>query len=484
MKRIPWIHAPQLKESRFDNPDTNKRPIQDIQTKVITNQLDQFDTKDVEQVWNLIYQQTIKGNYNAPKPDEVNSGHTTNYHHQLERTTDQPIYRRKSGTRIWGVQCPNATVTHNQTEQPTTHNTPIFMVAIRNGPNVGLGRFIRDFRSRNIPDRQLTIRSTRETSGTTIKPRKGSSFTINYGEISENLSRETLIKTPTAFTLRLNDDQGIRPRPPKNQRTTSISPLGWYRPTFQNIPHLTWEENGTSTTSLSLITGMCIAERLGPLAGTGPGTRVGPYPNSLTQREHTFPVSTQVEGLAPYPSLGEGTHGVENRKVKYDQPPMENTQDTSHRETERCVPNQQTSPTPEMNDHTMVRGQPLSKISWRIPTHGSTTDPTVPNQKKDHTSPAKDTFTRYPIMIENSNRETITLSKELLDQWMVRHGAYEQPNNPPSERGGGMNIQRQGTHYTIPAINGTSKQTAEGSTHTHNTEYRNLKNPNHGHGTE
>ena len=163
---------------------------------------------------------------------------------------------------------------------------------------------------------------------------------------------------------------------------------------------------------------------------------------------------------------------------------MENPKDTSHRETERYVPNQQTSPTPEMDDHTMGCGQPLSKISWRIPTHGSTTDPTVPNQKKDHTSPAKDTFTRYPIMIENSNRETITLSKELLDQWMVRHGAYEQPNDPPSGRGGGMNTQRQENHDTIPAINGTSKQTTKESTHTHNTEHRNLKNPNHGHGTK
>jgi hypothetical protein len=130
-----------------------------------------------------------------------------------------------------------------------------------------------------------------------------------------------------------------------------------------------------------------------------------------------------------------------------------------------------------MNDHTMVRGQPLSKISWRIPTHGSTTDPTVPNQKKDHTSPAKDTFTRYPIMIENSNRETITLSKALLDQWMVRHGAYEQLNDPPSGHGGGMNIPRQGTHTTIPATNWTSNQTAEGGPHTHTTELqsRNLR---------
>ena len=226
-----------------------------------------------------------------------------------------------------------------------------------------------------------------------------------------------------------------------------------------------------STTSLSLTTGVCVAESLGPLVGTGPWARVGPYPNSSTQREHMFPVSTRVEGFAPYQPLGEGTHMIDNRKVKYDQPLMENPNDTSHRETEQYVPNQQTSPTPEMDDHTMVCGQPLSKISWRIPTYGSTTDPTIPNQDKDHTSPATDTFTRYPIMIENSNRETITLSKALLDQWMVRHGAYEQPNKPPNEYNGNMKMPTQEARAKSPTTNGTFDSTTEGNPYTHTTKH-------------
>ena len=98
---------------------------------------------------------------------------------------------------------------------------------------------------------------------------------------------------------------------------------------------------------------------------------------------------------------------------------------------------------------------------------------TTPNQEQEHTPMATNTFTRYPRMIENSNRGTITLTKALLDQWMVRHGSYEQPNDPPSERSRSMSMPWQGTHTTIPATNWTSNQTAEGSPHTHTTEYCN-----------
>jgi hypothetical protein len=128
-----------------------------------------------------------------------------------------------------------------------------------------------------------------------------------------------------------------------------------------------------------------------------------------------------------------------------------------------------------MDDPTTTYHHPLPTIFWRTLIYKSTENPITPNQ--ENTPGAINTFTRYPRMIENSNRETITLSKALLDQWMVRHGAYEQLNDPPSGHGGGMNIPRQGTHTTIPATNWTSNQTAEGGPHTHTTELqsRNLR---------
>ena len=433
IKRIPWIQIPQLKESRFDNPDTSKKPIQGTQTKITTNQLEQFDTKDVEQEWNLAYRQTIIGNYGAPTSDEVNSGHTTSYHHQPENTTDQPIYIRGSETQVWGVQFPNATAAHNQIRQPTTYSAPIFMVAIRNGLNVGQGRFIRDFRNQSIQNRQLTIWNTWETSGTTTKPRTGNPLTTNYGEISKNLSRETLEKTPTAFIFQLNDNQSIWPQQPKNQRMASTPSLGQYQPTFQSIQHITWEGNDVSTAGLSLTTGAYATIHLGPLIGIKPWTQVGPRPNSSTQGRCSFPVSTRVQGLALGQPLDEETHAIEGLGIKNKQPLSEKLRNTSKYE--------------------------------------SATDPIIPNQEQEKTHSATNTFTRHPRMTENSNRGTITLSKALLDQWMVRHGAYEQPNNPPNGYNGNMKMPRQEARANIPTTNGTSDLTTEGSPYTHTTKH-------------
>ena len=469
IKRIPRIQIPQLEEFRFDNPDTSKKPIQNTQNKITTNQLEQFDTKDVEQEWNLAYRQTIIGNYGAPTSDEVNSGHTTSYHHQLENTTDQPINARGSETQAWGARVPNATATHNQIRQPTTHSAPIFMVTIRNGLNVGRSRFIRDFRNRNIQNRQLTIWNTWETSGTTTKPRAGNPLTSNCGEISKNPSRKTLEKTPTAFVFQLNDNQNIWPQQPKNQRIASTPSWGQYQPTFQSIQHTTWEGNDVSTTGLSLTTGAHATMHLGPLIGVKPWTQVGPRPNNSTQGRCSFPISTRVQGLALVQPSDEETHVMEGSEARNNQPLTENPEDTSHQRTKQHVPNKQTSPTSDKN--TTERDQPLSEKLRNTSKYESNTDPIISNQEQENTHLATNTFTRRPRMTENSNRGTITLSKALLDQWMVRHGAYEQPNDPPNGYNGNTKMPRQKARANIPTTNGTSNPTTEGSPYTHITKH-------------
>ena len=468
IKRIPRIQIPQPEEFRFDNPDTSKKLIQNTQNKITTNQLEQFDTKDVEQEWNLAYRQTIIGNYGAPTSDEVNSGHTTSYHHQPENTTDQPINVQGPETRAWGAQVPNATATHNQIKQPTTHSAPIFMVAIRNGLNVGRGRFIRDFRNQNIQNRQLTIWNTWETSGTTTKRKTGNPLTTNYGEISKNPSKETLEITSTAFVFQSNDNQNIWPQQPKNQRIASTPSLGQYQPTFQSIQHITWEGNDVSTAGLSLTTGAHATMHLGPLIGVKPWTQVGPRPNSSTQGRCSFPVSTRVQGLTLVQPSNEETHVIEGSGARNNQPLTENPEDTSHQRTKQHAPNKQTSPTSDK--HTTERDQPLSEKLRNTSKYESTTDPIISNQEQENTHPATNTFTRRPSMTENSNRGTITLSKALLDQWMVRHGAYEQPNDPPNGYNGNNEDAKAKARDNTPTTNGTPNPTTEGNPYTHITK--------------
>ena len=435
-QKVSWIHTPRLKEPRFGNPNTGTKPVQNTQTKVTTNQLEQFDTKDVEQEWISAYQQTIIGNHNAPTSNEIGPGHTTNYHHQPKHITDQPKHIRGSRTQALDVRFPNATTTHNQIEQPTTHNTPIFMVAIGNGFNVGRKRFVRGFRNQNIPDQQLTAWGGWKSSETTTKLGTKGPLTTNYREISKTLSEKTLIRPPAAFTLRLNDNQDIWPQPPKNQRTTSTPFLEWYQPTFQNDQHLTREGNGIYATGLPSTTRSCITESLGPPVEAGPWAFVRSCPNSSTQRRFAFPVSIQVRGLALSQPSEEGTHVTGSPKIEDNQPFVSNPEDTSHQRTKQYVPNEQTYPTSERDDYNTMCGHLMSEIVWRNPTCGGVVDPMIPNQKQKHTPPATDTFTQYPRIMENSNRETVTLSKALLDQWIVRHGAYEQTNDPPNKHSG------------------------------------------------
>ena len=166
-------------------------------------------------------------------------------------------------------------------------------------------------------------------------------------------------------------------------------------------------------------------------------------------------------------------------KANYTQPSVERSEGPSPQETKQ---HRRTPAISEMDDPTMIYYHPLSTIFWRTSIYRSTENPITPNQ--ENTPVAINTFTRYPRMIENSNRETVTLTKALLDQWMVRHGSYEQSNDPPCDQNESIDVPCLGTHTTNRGTTRIFYQTAERSPHTHTIEYYNSETPSTKEGTK
>ena len=66
--------------------------------------------------------------------------------------------------------------------------------------------------------------------------------------------------------------------------------------------------------------------------------------------------------------------------------------------------------------------------SKEMRTHINIIDPITSNQKKRYILRITDPFTRYAKLVEIPDKETITVAKALLDQWILRHGFYERNN--------------------------------------------------------
>ena len=136
----------------------------------------------------------------------------------------------------------------------------------------------------------------------------------------------------------------------------------------------------------------------------------------------------------------------------------------------------------EMDNPTMIYYHPLSTTFWGPSIYRSTENPITPNQ--ENTPVTINTFARYPRMMENSNRETVTLTKALLDQWMVRHGSYEQSNDPPCDHNKSIDTPGPGTHTTNCGTTRTFFRTTERSPHTRAVEYYKSETPGTRRGTK
>ena len=166
-------------------------------------------------------------------------------------------------------------------------------------------------------------------------------------------------------------------------------------------------------------------------------------------------------------------------KTNCTQSSVEHLEGPSLQETKQ---HRRTPAIPELDNPTMIYDHPLPTMFWRPSIYRSTENPITPNQ--ENTPVAINTFTRYPGMIENSSRETITLTKALLDQWMVRHGSYEQSNDPPREHSGSIDIPCPGTHTTNYGTTRIFYRTAERSPHIHAIEYYKSETPGKEGGTK
>ena len=209
-----------------------------------------------------------------------------------------------------------------------------------------------------------------------------------------------------------------------------------------------------------------------PLIRPGRWTFVRPHPTSSTQRERASPPSTQDEKLTSHQPLAREEHMMKGLKANCTQPSVEQSEGTSLQKTKQ----HQRTPTVSKAGHpTMMHYHPLSTMLWRTPIYRSTENPITPNQ--ENTPVAINTFTRYPRMIENSNRETVTLTKALLDQWMVRHGSYEQSNDPPYNQNRSIDAQAPETHTTNRETTRSFFQTTEENPHTRAVEYYKSETP-------
>ena len=102
--------------------------------------------------------------------DKYDVGHTPHYHHNIESTMDALIYVPQFKVPIGDEKALEEMSTHLTTvnmlvEQPSVHNTPIFLVAKRGGPSLRQKWFIQDFQKRKAAsqDNKYTIRDVRES---------------------------------------------------------------------------------------------------------------------------------------------------------------------------------------------------------------------------------------------------------------------------------------------------------------------------------
>ena len=188
-------HYTPLLNPGINNPGMRKHPTLGSSTMVTKNLPIQLDTKDVEQDRIPAYQQIIPRSYNVYLHNKSDMGLIPHHHHRIACTTDQPTDIHHYETSV-AAEHPsnelvtNPTATHTLIEQPDVRNTPIFMVAIKDGPGVGTGRFVQDFRKRNTAyhDEKNITQNSRITPTVTNR--------FKPGVCSENSSMSTACGPP------------------------------------------------------------------------------------------------------------------------------------------------------------------------------------------------------------------------------------------------------------------------------------------------
>ena len=159
-----------LQASGLDPPGSRAKPKQAASLAVRRNLLSQFDVSGIEEEWVEQYIKLIMDNWDIFSLNKYNVGHTPHWEHKIESTSSEPVYVKQFKIAIGDEEALDEMSTHLTAariliQQPSDHNTPIFMVTKRGGPNPGAKRFVQDFRKRNAASKDVkyTIRDVRES---------------------------------------------------------------------------------------------------------------------------------------------------------------------------------------------------------------------------------------------------------------------------------------------------------------------------------
>ena len=252
-----------LQASGFEPPGVRTRPKQAPSLIIRDNLKSQFDTMGIQEEYVNDYIQLVMQNWDVFSLQKYDVGHTPHWEHKIEPTTKEPVYVKQFTIAVSDEQALDEMSTHLTAakiliQQPSSNNTPIFMVAKRGGPNPGQKRFVQDFRKRNAAskDDKYTIKDVRESLVAVgrLKPKIWSKLDFTGAFYCLSLEKES--QKLTSFTLPFKNAQYSWARMPQGLKGASASFSKLCQIIFRHIPNIiTYVDDlvGATTTHMEMI---------------------------------------------------------------------------------------------------------------------------------------------------------------------------------------------------------------------------------------
>ena len=234
-----------LQASGLDPPGIKYKPRQMPSDEIKSNLISQFDSSMIEKQWVQHYVNLIMENYDVFSLHKYDVGHTPHWEHKIDSTTNDPVYVKQFKIAVGDEAALDEMSTHLTAariliQQPSDHNTPIFMVAKRGGPNTGKKRFVQDFRLRNAAskDDKYTIKDVRESLVAVgrLKPTVWSKLDFTGAFYCLSLEKES--QKLTSFTLPFKSAQYSWARMPQGLKGASASFSKLCQIIFRDIPNI------------------------------------------------------------------------------------------------------------------------------------------------------------------------------------------------------------------------------------------------------
>ena len=252
-----------LQASGLEPPGSKSKPKQSPSLAVKTNLLSQFDSAGLDKEWVDEYTNLIMDNHDVFSLHKYDVGHTPHWEHKIDSTSDDPVYVKQFKIAIGDEAALDEMSTHLTAariliQQPSDHNTPIFMVAKRGGPHPGKKRFVQDFRKLNAAskDDKYTIKDVRESLVAVgrLNPKVWSKLDFTGAFYCLSLEKES--QKRTSFTLPFKSAQFSWARMPQGLKGASASFSKLCQIIFRHIPDIITNVDdlvGATTTHIKMI---------------------------------------------------------------------------------------------------------------------------------------------------------------------------------------------------------------------------------------